>query len=157
MAMGTPIALVGIIIMAINTGTVSGTGSGTVGEKGTGTGSGSRRETWTGIGIRKEYTSHQLSPTCSNSNSDTTPHPSQTIIKIVTNTRKDKEKNKNEMSDFRINQNTDSNISISIEKENEQYVDQSMVETGRSRRHLGETFQFSKSSYRAGKEVVEVI
>ena len=138
--MGTPIALVGIIIMAVNTGTVTGTGTGTGGEKGTGIGSRKGTEAGTGLGVRagKEYTSHQLSSTGSNSDSNTTPHPSQTIIKIITNNRKDKEKDK--MSDSRINQNTDSNISISMKKEYEQCVDQSMAETGRSRRHLGGMF-----------------
>lgn len=149
--MGTPIALVGIIIMAINTGTVTGSGSGSVKGKGAGT------------GLGKEYTSNPLSSIGINSDSDTTISLSQTLIKIGTNTRKDKDEDKNEdknsyqMSDFRIIQDTDSNISISIRKENEQYVDQSIAETGRSRRHLGGMYQFSKSTFRTGKEFLEVV
>lgn len=144
--MGTPIALVGIIIMAINTGTVTGTASG--GGKGGGAG--------TGIN-----TSNQLSSIGINSDSDTIIPLSLAIIKFGANSRKDKDEDKDDnsykMSDFRIIQNTDSCISISIKKENEQYVDQSMAETGRSRRHLGGMFHFSKSTFRAGKDVVEVV
>lgn len=151
--MGTPIALVGVIIMAINTGTVSGTGLGSGKGKGTGLG--------------KEYTSNQLSSIGSNSDYDTTISLFQAVIKISTNIRKDKDEDKNKnkdkdensykMSDFRIIQNTDSNISISIKKENEQYIDQSMAEMGRSRRHLGGLFHFSKSTFRAGKEIAVVV
>ena len=103
MALGSPIALVGIIIMAINTG--------------------------------KEF--HQVS----DKNTDTV-----ACHKLDTKIREEG------ITNIRINEGTDSRI----QKGKEQYVEQSIAETVRSRRHLG-IFQFSRKAFRTGKEVVEVV
>ena len=107
MALGSPIALVGIIVMAINTG--------------------------------KE--SNQSSNSNLNSNTDTI-----AILKMDTNTCKDK------MTENRIKKGADNRMP----KGTEQYVDQSIAEIVRTRRHLG-IFQFTRTSYRAGNEIVEVV
>ena len=101
MALGSPIALVGIIIMAINTG--------------------------------KEGT--PTSPT-SPVSAFKTDAGTETVSRMGINIR--------------------SYVRISVRKGTELCADQSTVETVRSRRHLG-LFQFSRPSFCAVKELVEVV
>ena len=98
MALGSPIALVGIIIMAINTG-----------KEGTPTSPVSAFKTDAGT---------------------------ETVSRMGINIR--------------------SYVRISVRKGTELCADQSTVETVRSRRHLG-LFQFSRPSFCAVKELVEVV